>query len=632
MAENIDDTMELPSLLLHYDYSARKRRCNCLKKENTLIYTYYRKSDYHFEYLKNLSVMFPTVRFLLFEESPGEWGASRVRRMINGSLIDDYMVCDEKRYFVLYFHPEVFYQWFRSDGPEERAWAHFLRTLPYEFMDSLPLLRDLELYEKFSYQPAPYNPEAGYQLKDRIRENPAFYGWTRCPLKTRYVRGDALLDQLIKVRELEFSKHLQVFDKHLLSYQRLVDLYLMRGNLDTAVAVCKNLLEIFYSQQDQNRAIHGVNKVLKVLVPIYLDYGLYKDGEAVVEQCLSYMDAHAAESEDFINTLIELGKIYRAQNQYTQFPVLYERGLKHYADREILVADDVSSLLKFSMCCAEMQLFQQAEELIRKADCICSKNNLPCEESRLIEIEIVKADVFQLQGRKEDAISAYRRALEGELKLNGNKPDFLPARKIRTAMLKLQGQTELAREMLTPFTKHSLEGLDENYLKDAGDKGDLDAQLLMADIKNIRDPHPSDEFPLPYVWEFYESNLVYWYGKAAAQGNAMAQCHMGDMYRLGMGVLHDFKIAMDWYRKSAEQGHILAMMCLGMMYKNGLGVERNLQQAREWFERYNSKWAEQYMETRIFELFDETGSSSHAPDYRKSLIEKMKAKFAAQAK
>ncbi|MCO4091924.1 MAG: sel1 repeat family protein [Sphingorhabdus sp.] len=44
----------------------------------------------------------------------------------------------------------------------------------------------------------------------------------------------------------------------------------------------------------------------------------------------------------------------------------------------------------------------------------------------------------------------------------------------------------------------------------------------------------------------------------ALEGDAEAQFHLGQAYRLGRGVKTDLNTALDWYRKAAAQGHIQA--------------------------------------------------------------------------
>jgi len=593
MAENIDDTMELPSLLLHFDYSARKRACNCWRKENTLIYTYQRKNDYHINYLETLSILYPGVRFTLFEQAPCEWGKARITRMLNGITIDRYVICFEKLYFVLYFHLEVFYQWFRLGGKEESTRKQYLQTLPYEFMGEKPIEQDLDLHFELAYGPAPYDPETGYQMRAGFTENPAFYGWIRCPLQVSYAPGDRLFEQLIKVREIEFERDLLGFNRETPLPEPLAILYLRESNIAKALELYKTTSEFLYAKYNKDSSSN-----LKVFVGLFLDFGLVTVAQYIAEQAFSHVENHEPQSCDLKDFLLQLARVYRVQNRFEAFHAISERAIQYFTECPEFRTRDVLSLLEFAIWSAEMQGFDFAEKLIRTTVSIFNKNNLVWPESDLIEVEVVRGDIYYLQGNIAEALNAYMHAYEAELARCNNQENFFSVRQIRKKIQLLQGQPELVTEL------PGLDGLDETTLTKIANEGDLNAQLKIANINNCRSPIPSEDFPLPYVWEFYESTLVYWYGKAAAQGNALAQCHMGDMYRLGMGVLYDFNIAIDWYRKSAEQGHPPAMMCLGMMYKNGLGVSRDLKQASEWFERCNPKWAEKYMETRLFELFD----------------------------
>ncbi|MOA60871.1 Localization factor PodJL [compost metagenome] len=48
---------------------------------------------------------------------------------------------------------------------------------------------------------------------------------------------------------------------------------------------------------------------------------------------------------------------------------------------------------------------------------------------------------------------------------------------------------------------------------------------------------------------------VFWFQKAAEQGNAIAQHRLGLAYRFGVGVAEDPQQAIYWIRKASEQGH-----------------------------------------------------------------------------
>ncbi len=44
----------------------------------------------------------------------------------------------------------------------------------------------------------------------------------------------------------------------------------------------------------------------------------------------------------------------------------------------------------------------------------------------------------------------------------------------------------------------------------------------------------------------------------AEEGNSEAQCILGNIYHLGLGVEVDIKKAIEWYQKSAKQGYPIA--------------------------------------------------------------------------
>jgi len=62
---------------------------------------------------------------------------------------------------------------------------------------------------------------------------------------------------------------------------------------------------------------------------------------------------------------------------------------------------------------------------------------------------------------------------------------------------------------------------------------------------------------------------------AAEQGNASAQCELGDCYSIGKGVAKDEVEAVKWYLKAAEQGSVRAHSILGYCYANGKGVAKD---------------------------------------------------------
>ncbi len=80
---------------------------------------------------------------------------------------------------------------------------------------------------------------------------------------------------------------------------------------------------------------------------------------------------------------------------------------------------------------------------------------------------------------------------------------------------------------------------------------------------------------------------VKWYRKAAEQGYAKAQYHLGFILLMknsaNEGVEQDGVEAVKWYRKAAEQGNAKAQNFLGEIYFSGDGVPRDDIEAHKWF-------------------------------------------------
>mmetsp|Transcript_70450 Transcript_70450/g.120948 ORF Transcript_70450/g.120948 Transcript_70450/m.120948 type:complete len:135 (+) Transcript_70450:1-405(+) len=62
-----------------------------------------------------------------------------------------------------------------------------------------------------------------------------------------------------------------------------------------------------------------------------------------------------------------------------------------------------------------------------------------------------------------------------------------------------------------------------------------------------------------------------WFMLAAEAGNAMAQCHLGNMYYNGTGVAKDHVVARILYERSAKQMNVIGKFKLGKMVANGEG-------------------------------------------------------------
>ena len=98
---------------------------------------------------------------------------------------------------------------------------------------------------------------------------------------------------------------------------------------------------------------------------------------------------------------------------------------------------------------------------------------------------------------------------------------------------------------------------------------------------------PSDqelfEEGLTYYKEGSYSKAIECLSKAAEQGNAEAQCFLGDCYYNGHCVEQNYSKAVEYLSKAAEQGHAVAQLHLGVCYYNGHGVEQNSEKAMDLF-------------------------------------------------
>ena len=76
-----------------------------------------------------------------------------------------------------------------------------------------------------------------------------------------------------------------------------------------------------------------------------------------------------------------------------------------------------------------------------------------------------------------------------------------------------------------------------------------------------------------------------WYGEAAEQEHAGAQCELGTCYDLGLGVEQSLEVAVHWYLRAADLGDATAQGLLGRCYAGGKGVEQDEAQAVAWWEK-----------------------------------------------
>ena len=75
------------------------------------------------------------------------------------------------------------------------------------------------------------------------------------------------------------------------------------------------------------------------------------------------------------------------------------------------------------------------------------------------------------------------------------------------------------------------------------------------------------------------------YRRDAEAGDPIAQCSLGAMYVVGLGVGEDYSEAVKWYRKAAEQGEAVGQGALGLAYATGTGVGKDETEAVKWYRK-----------------------------------------------
>jgi hypothetical protein len=97
------------------------------------------------------------------------------------------------------------------------------------------------------------------------------------------------------------------------------------------------------------------------------------------------------------------------------------------------------------------------------------------------------------------------------------------------------------------------------------------------------------------------------YRRAAYFGFPDAQYNLGVLYALGSGVPKDDKMAAYWYRKAADRGHVHAQYNLGYMYEEGISLPRKPKEAVYWYCKAASRADEQGRDSLIRMVHHEVG-------------------------
>ena len=111
----------------------------------------------------------------------------------------------------------------------------------------------------------------------------------------------------------------------------------------------------------------------------------------------------------------------------------------------------------------------------------------------------------------------------------------------------------------------------DQFLERRAQRGDAQAQYKLAE-KLFLNGDEEDR-----------RTAVEWYWKAAEQGLANAQYHLGVCYANGTGTAVNKQEAFYWYKMAAEQGLAEAQFNLAICYDNGEGTAVNKPEAFRWY-------------------------------------------------
>ncbi len=109
----------------------------------------------------------------------------------------------------------------------------------------------------------------------------------------------------------------------------------------------------------------------------------------------------------------------------------------------------------------------------------------------------------------------------------------------------------------------------------AAKQGDTKAQTSVARIHFIGFPTKNSRDV---------EKAIYWYTRAAQKRDVQAQAMLGWIYRQGApNSPKDYNKAIFWYAKAAEQGNTVAQINLGLMYFEAEGTPKNPMKAYAFF-------------------------------------------------
>jgi len=119
------------------------------------------------------------------------------------------------------------------------------------------------------------------------------------------------------------------------------------------------------------------------------------------------------------------------------------------------------------------------------------------------------------------------------------------------------------------------------------------AVRLLEPLARAGNPHAQTRLALLYYHGHgvreSDALALQWFERAARQGLAEAQFHLGNMYAYGLANLppdaDPQRLAAQWFFEAARQGHADAQYSLGILFLTGSGVNQDAEEARKWIAR-----------------------------------------------
>lgn len=112
-----------------------------------------------------------------------------------------------------------------------------------------------------------------------------------------------------------------------------------------------------------------------------------------------------------------------------------------------------------------------------------------------------------------------------------------------------------------------------NWFSKAAQQGHADAQH-----------HLGIYYHLGNIEQIQNNDMsFFWFHLAAKQGHVRAYNNVGYFYEFGIGIRQSYEEAVKWYTLSAEEGNPRGQYNLGRCYSKGIGIPQSLELAVKWY-------------------------------------------------